>query len=299
MKFSVKKSVAGIVATLFMFSLSPIALAGGSSYEFTTYVRSGLVKTGSTLPEALRINVQVYMNPNIFKMNQIGIKTVKISCEGDDALESAQLKLGNTVLASTNFVPSTLASNWHKALLQPPSLILDNDTVHNLGIDLKSRPNLKGNQVVICEAEILEHDKMYNNALADVQDLDFANIDQDNRAMIVATDSGKLFSSDQNYRFLDMTQPVYFGDILTISGTVSKVKTGQYQISTSFADWGKAGLYNVMIPYLDLSPVKFDITSPRFFTTEQLKPYKTFSIQEMHLYDQPAANGSVGKITLK
>jgi hypothetical protein len=292
-----KKLAAGVLVSLFLFSFVPAALAGGSSYSFETHARSGLVKTGLIFRDAFRLNVQTYLNSEYFQINQISPKLIKVSCAGDGALETAMLRLGDKYLATADFKASTMAANWYGALLKPDNLILENYSVYNLSVDLKARANATGNQVMICQAKILEHDQLndgtkveYNTGL-DVED-------QEQKALVMTTTSDKYYSGS-SYRVPGDEGSIYSLQELNIGGKISRTSAGTYQLTVSGSDWVTEGMYNVMIAYIQDSPIKFDITSPRFFSENYLKNYSYFLIQEMHLYDQPAANGSVGKITLK
>ncbi len=297
MNISVKKLGSSILVTVLLFSSAPAALAGGSSYAFYTHARSGLVQTGQIFRDAFRLNVQTYLNNDYFQINQISPQTVKVSCQGDGALETAMLRLGDKYLAIADFKPSTMAPNWYGALLKPENLILENNSVYNLSVDLKARVNAAGNQVMICQAKIIEHDQLYNGAKVEKETgLDVE--DQEQKALVMTTADDKYYTGSV-YRVPGDEGSIYTPKYLNVSGKVSKTSNGPYQLSVSYSDWVKEGMYNVMIPFNDQSPVKFDITSPRFFSQNYLNNYSYFFIQEMHLYDQPAANGSVGKITLK
>jgi hypothetical protein len=293
-----RKSISLLFAVASMTALAPAALAGGSSYSFDTYARSGLVRTGMIFRDAFRLNVQTYLNSDYFKINQIQPTAIKVSCEGDGALETAMLRSGDKYLAQTNFTASTIAPNWYGAVLKPQNLILDNNSVYNLSVDLKARVNSPGNQLMICQAKIIEHTQLWDGQPVKEFESGLLFDNQEQKALLSVTSSDKYYTG-RSYRVPGEEGSMYLPKDLNISGKISKTATGTYQLTVSYSDWVTEGMYNVMIPYYNVSPVKFDITSPRFFSANYLTNYSSFLIQEMHLYSQPSATGTVGKITLK
>lgn len=227
---------------------APTAFAGGSSYSFQTIPHMGIVKSGHTLQKALQINVQTYFNTTLSQIDQISIRTVKISCEGNDTLESAELSQGDKILATAKFTPSAIADHWYKAILQPQDLILDNDSAYNFDINLKAREVGEDNQVAICQAEIIDHSQMMNGTVNTRQDSGYISQNQTDHAMIVATSSANLFKDALNYRNIDWHDGFASQRPLTITGTVKRTDAG-YQFTPWSSRWVSEGLHNVMNRY--------------------------------------------------
>ena len=291
--------MASALASFVIVQSVPTALAGGSSYSLKTIPHMGLIKNGHVLPDALQINVQTYFNTSLSQINQISINTVKLSCEGDDALESADLSLGGKTLASAQFVPSTIANNWYKAILQPENLILENDSAYNFSINLKAGQSGAGNLVALCRAEIIDHTQMKDGKANSVQDTGYMYQSQTNTAMIVTTASDSIFNNASTYRNIDLNNGYVSERSLTVYGDVNKV-TGGYQFTAWNTDWVAEGLHNVLNSFYDTPGLlTFDVKTPAFFNLEELKYSGRYEIVEMHLYDKQAANGSIGTLSLK
>lgn len=299
MKNSLTKVGASALTFCAVLLLAPTAFAGGSSYEFNTIAHTVLVKSGETLPNAIQLNLQTYMKEDYFKINQIAVKSIKLSCLGENALENARLKLGSDTLATADFVPSTLAPKWYKAILKPENLVLENQSVYNLSIDLKSRSDIHTNSPVLCLAEIIDHDQLYNNTPVDGFTPGMLNAEQNAKSVIIVTPDDTLLSENHPYHLVDLDNQYAVFRPLTVHGNL--VQSGKkHQLSVYSSDWVNEGAYNVMIPFRNDATVTFDITSPGYFTTQELQySYIAYFIQEMHLYPTPSASGAIGKITLK
>lgn len=299
MKKSLTKVGASVLTFCVVSAFVPTALAGGSSYQFNTIAHTGLVRSGELLPNAMQLNLQTYMSEENFKINQIVVNSIKISCLGDDVLESTNLKLGRETISTAKFIPSTLAPKWYKAIINPENMVLENHSVYNFSIDLKSRGEIQNNGIVACQAEIIDHDQLYDNKPVVSFTSGMLNSEQRAQSVIIVTPDDTLLNENHPYRLVDLDNEYSVHRPLTVHGNLFQVGK-KHQLSVYNSNWDNEGAYNVMLPFMDESSVIFDITSPSYFTTQELQySHIAYFIQEMHLYSTPSASGAIGKITLK
>lgn len=309
MKTSLTKVMALAGTFCVLAANAPLALAGGSSYSFYSYAHSGVLQSGDVLPGALQLNLQTYVSPYFPEINQLRINTVKVSCLGDDALESAQLKLNRSTLAEASFTPSAVAPHWYGAILRPTSLMLQNDSVYNLSVDLRAKADLNPARSVICKAEVIDHDQYYNGLPTKSPETGLSNIDQEARALIAVVPAGSAILNGQSFRMMDAENSLETEPDLMVRGKVTAKEKNAYQLTVTNTDWAQEGMYNIIVantikydtrlPDEQPNSLIFDITSPLFFTAEEQRYSQLFRVVEAHLYDSPADNGAIGSIVLE